>query len=388
MTRRVRMGMVGGGPGAFIGAVHRMAARLDGKIDLVCGVFSSDPEKTRSMGKELGIPAERLYADYREMFERESQLSLGQRMDFVSIVTPNYLHYDIARLALASGFHVFCEKPVTTTAQEAVLLREETARSDRLFGVAFNYSAYPLVKHARHLVRSGKLGELRKVVVEYPQGWLAFPIEQEGQKQASWRTDPAKAGPAGCLGDIGTHAFHLAEYITGCSVTEVCADLTSHVQSRRVDDDVSVLLRFAGGARGILHASQVSIDEENGLSIRVYGTQGALEWHQEEPNTLILKWPDRPREIVRAGVNYSQRLCTEALAASRLPCGHPEGFIEAFANLYRAFADAILWREGELDNPPQLDFPTIEAGVRVMQCVEAVLVNAQASGEKWTRINC
>ncbi len=386
MKRKFRMGMVGGGKGAFIGAVHRMAATLDGLAELACGAFSSNPQRSLASARELGVPPHRAYPNYRQMFEREATLPDGDRMDFVTIVTPNHLHYEVARAAMEAGFDVVCEKPLTTTLEEALELQKLAERTGRLFAVTFNYSGYPLVKQARHLVRSGALGEIRKVCVEYVQGWLAFPIENEGQKQAAWRTDPAQAGPAGCLGDIGTHAAHLAEYITGARICELCARLTTFVPGRRVDDDVSVLLRFDSGAEGFLHASQVAIDEENALSIRVYGTRGALEWRQEEPNTLILKWADRPREILRAGVNYGERLCSEARAALRLPCGHPEGFIEAFANIYRGFFAALARRPGETIEAPELDYPTLDQAVRIMAFVDAVLKNAHSS-TKWTELS-
>ncbi|MGB9690615.1 MAG: Gfo/Idh/MocA family protein [Candidatus Sumerlaeaceae bacterium] len=382
---KIRMGMVGGGDGAFIGAVHRMAAALAGNIELVCGAFSSIPERSLASAQSLGIASDRAYATYRQMFEVEAMLPEGERMDFVSIVTPNHLHYEVARAAIETGFHVLCEKPLTTTLEQALTLEECVRRQGVLFAVAFNYTAYPLVKHARELVMSGALGQTRKVIVEYVQGWLAFPIEREGQKQALWRTDPAIAGPAGCLGDIGTHAANLAEYITAQPIAEVCAELTSFVEGRRVDDDAAVLLRFANGARGLLHASQVAIDEENGLCIRVYGTKGGLEWHQEEPNTLILKWADRAREIIRAGTSYGTRLSPSALAACRLPAGHPEGFLEAFANLYRNFADAVRSRRGDIVEPA-FDYPTLKDGLRAMAFVDAVLRSARTQ-HKWTPVS-
>lgn len=378
--RKLRMGMIGGGEGAFIGAVHRMAAALTGEIELVCGAFSSDPDRSRNSGMELGIAPMRAYPNYRQMLEVESTLPSDVRMDFVAIVTPNHLHYEIARAAMEAGFHVLCEKPLTTTLEEALALRETATRTGSLLGVTFNYTGYPLVKHARHLVASGALGEVRKLLVEYLQGWLAYPIERAGQKQAEWRTDPLRAGAAGCLGDIGTHAFNLAEYISGLSVCEVSADLTTFVEGRRVDDDATVLLHFAKGAKGVLCASQVAIDEENALTIRIYGTKGSVEWRQEEPNTLVLKWAGRGREIIRAGVNYRDRLCPQALAASRLPCGHPEGFIEAFANIYRGFAEALRRRIGETVKPA-LDYPTLDDGVRAMAFVDAVLKSAQQQGQ-------
>ncbi|MCX7624997.1 MAG: Gfo/Idh/MocA family oxidoreductase [Candidatus Sumerlaeaceae bacterium] len=378
--RKLRMGMVGGGEGAFIGAVHRMAASLTGEIELVCGAFSSSAERSRKSGIALGIAPMRAYPNYRQMLEVESTLPSDARMDFVTIVTPNYLHYEIARAALETGFHVLCEKPLTTTLEQALALKDVAARTGRLVGVTFNYTGYPLVKHARHLVGLGALGEVRKVFVEYLQGWLAFPVERDGQKQAEWRTDPERAGAAGCLGDIGTHAFNLAEYVACLRVREVSADLTTFVQGRQVDDDAAVLMRFENGAKGVLCASQVAIDEENALTIRLYGTKGSLEWRQEEPNTLVVKWAGRGREVLRSGVNYRDRLCPQAIAASRLPCGHPEGFIEALANLYRGFAEAVRHHEGE-PLAPLLDHPTLDDGVRAMAFVEAALQSSQAEGQ-------
>lgn len=379
------MGMIGGGEGAFIGAVHRMAAALDGRIDLVCGALSRDAQRARSSALALGIAPERAYPHFKQMLEVESTLPSDMRMDFVAIVAPNHVHYEAARAALEAGFDVLCEKPLTTTLDEARRLAEAVARTGQLFAVAFNYTGYPLVKQARHVIHSGALGEIRKVVVEYQQGWLAFPIELTGQKQAAWRTDPAQAGPAGCLGDIATHAANLAEYVTGLPIVEVSSELTSFVEGRRVDDDVAVLLRFEQGARGVLHATQIAIGKENGLTLRVHGTRGSLEWHQEEPNTLVLDWADRPREVLRAGANYVDRLAPQAIAASRLPCGHPEGFLEAFANIYRGFVDALLARESSGSASCVVDYPKIDAGVRSMAFVDAVLRNAR-SGEKWTRL--
>ncbi|MCX7964570.1 MAG: Gfo/Idh/MocA family oxidoreductase [Candidatus Sumerlaea chitinivorans] len=385
--RKWRMGMVGGGIGAFIGAVHRMAAQLDGAIELVCGAFSSDPHRSRESGLALGVLPERSYRSWEEMFVRELLLPPTVRMDFVSIVTPNHLHFPIAEAALQAGFPVVCDKPLCRTLDEARKLFALARQTKLPFCVTYNYSGYPLVKHARWLVLSGKLGRVRKVVVEYPQGWLARPIEREGQKQASWRTNPEFAGLGGAIGDIGTHAAHLAEYVTGQRITHVCADLTSFVEGRVLDDDASVLLRFSEGARGILHASQVCIDEENGLSIRVYGTEGGLEWHQEEPNTLILKWPNRPREIVRAGVNSHADLAPAARAACRLPLGHPEGFIEAFANVYRGFTQALACRAGEsVPDPQRLDYPTVEEGARGVAFVEAVIRSAKSDAAKWVPV--
>ena len=295
------MGMVGGGRGAFIGAVHRMAAALDGSIELVCGALSSDPETARASGRDLHLDQDRCYASWREMIDREAQRGAAERIDFVAIVTPNHLHHPVAMAALERGFDVVCDKPMTLDLPQALAIRDRVESSGRLFCLTHNYTGYPMVKEAKSLVASGRLGVIRKVVVEYPQGWLAERLEATGQKQASWRTDPARAGAAGCMGDIGTHCHQLAEYVTGLEVDALCADLTTFVRGRALDDDGNVLLRFAGGARGVLHASQISVGEENGLRLRVYGERGGLDWRQEEPNSLVLRWPDRPAEIQRTG---------------------------------------------------------------------------------------
>jgi predicted dehydrogenase len=376
-TRRLRMGMVGGGRGAFIGAVHRMAATLDGRIELAAGAFSSDPERSRASGRDLLLPEDRVYGSYAEMIEKEKARPAGERIDFVAIVTPNHEHFPPARAALLAGFPVMCDKPLALNLAEARELRGLVLKTGLLFGLTHNYSGYPMVKEARHRVAAGELGRIRRVVAEYPQGWLASPLEATGQKQAEWRTDPARAGASCCVGDIGTHAAHLTEYVTGLPIREVASELTTFVEGRALDDDASVLLRLEGGARGVLWASQVAIDEENGLNLRVYGEKGSLQWRQEEPNTLLLKWPDRPREILRTGANYG-RLAKEALAATRLPAGHPEGYLEAFANLYKDFASALL----EGGKP---DVPTVEDGVRGMAFIEACVESSKAGG-KWTKV--
>lgn len=378
MQRKIRMGMVGGGRDAFIGAVHRTAAVLDHQIELVCGAFSSDPERSRASGADLFLPPERCYGDFEEMMRAEARLDDGDAMDFVAIVTPNHLHAPVALAALEAGFHVMSDKPMTRTLEEAERLVSAVESSGRLFGLTHNYTGYPMVKEARARVRRGDLGEIRKVVVEYPQGWLAARLEDSGQKQADWRTDPERAGISCCMGDIGTHAENLAEYVTGLQIEALCADLTTFVEGRPLDDDGNVLLRFAGGARGVLHASQISVDEENALSLRVYGEKGGLQWRQEEPNTLLVMHLDRPREIVRTG---GQGLSDVAQAATRLPAGHPEGFLGAFANLYTAFADGI---RGHAENrsTAKMDVPTVRDGLRGMQFIQAV-VDSSASDQKW-----
>lgn len=374
------MGMVGGGRGAFIGGVHRMAALLDNQIELVCGAFSSDPAKSKLSAEDLFLKPERCYGSYEEMMRAEAALPEGERMDFVSIVTPNHMHFPVAKAALEAGFHVMSDKPVTFDLAQAEELEKLVKSSGLLFGLTHNYTGYPMVKEARARVKAGFFGEIRKIVVEYPQGWLADNIEEGGQKQASWRTDPSKSGAAGCMGDIGTHAENLAEYISGLRISELCADLHAFVPGRRLDDDGSVLLRFDNGARGVLLASQVSVGEENGLRIRLYGTKAGLEWIQTDPNTLRIKYQSAPDEIVRTGVG---ELSPEAGYNTRIPAGHPEGFLEAFANLYRNFATVVRARlDGTEPNPLALDFPGIEDGVRGMRFVEKV-VESSASTQKW-----
>ncbi len=376
-SRKLRMGMVGGGRGAFIGAVHRMAATLDGKIELAAGAFSSDPERSRRSGRDLLLPEDRVYGTWSEMIEKEKARPVDERIDFVAIVTPNHEHFPPARAALLAGFPVMCDKPLALSLAEALELRALVGKTGLLFGLTHNYSGYPMVKEAKARVVSGELGRIRRVVAEYPQGWLASPLEATGQKQAEWRTDPARAGASCCASDIGTHAAHLTEYVTGLRISEIAAELTTFVEGRPLDDDASVLLRLEGGARGVLWASQIAIDEENGLNLRVYGEKGSLQWRQEEPNTLLLKWPDRPREVVRAGANYG-RLSKEALAATRLPAGHPEGYLEAFANLYKDFASALISRA-------RPDVPTVEDGVRGMAFIEACVESSRAGG-RWTKL--
>ncbi len=378
------MGMVGGGQGAFIGAVHRIAAAIDQQIELVCGAFSSDAGRSKATGRELHLPDDRCYADYPTMMAEEAKLPEGERMDFVAIVTPNHVHFPAAKAALEAGFHVVSDKPATLDLDEARKLAELVESTGLKYGLTHNYTGYPMVKQAREMVRSGQLGTIRKIVVEYPQGWLATPLEQSGQKQAAWRTDPKRSGAAGCMGDIGTHAENLAEYMTGLQIKELAADLTRFVDGRLLDDDGNVLLRFEGGAKGILHASQISVGEENALNIRVYGEQGGLEWHQMEPNTLLVKHLDAPTQVYRTGGGY---LADAATAHSRIPAGHPEGYLEAFANIYRNFA-AHLAAElaGEAPPPHANDYPTIHDGVRGMAFIQAVLQSSQ-NNAAWTALN-
>lgn len=384
MNRKLRMGMIGGGRDSFIGSVHRMAATLDGQCELVSGVFSGTPERSRTEGEALHLSPERVHGTFDEMVEDEKRRHESERIDFVSIVVPNHLHLGFACLALESGIPVVCDKPVTRTLAEARQLEAVIKRAGLPFALTHNYTGYPMVKEARDLVRSGRLGKIRKLVVEYPQGGLSTRVEAEGNKRAIWRTDPARSGPACCMADIGTHAENLAEYVTGLKITELCADLTTFVAGRRLDDDGSVLLRFEGGARGILYASKISAGEENGLRIRVYGEKGGLEWEQMQPNSLWVKWLDRPVEIYRAGTRY---LSEGARLAARLPAGHPEGFIEAFANIYRNyFAVLRAYIAHEEPNSQNADFPGIADGIRGMEFIETVVASAQ-SEQKWTRFS-
>lgn len=380
MSRKIRMGMIGGGRGAFIGAVHRMAAALDGQIDLVCGAFSSDPNKSRLSGEDVFLEPSRVYGNYAEMITSEKDLPPKDRMDFVSIVTPNHLHFGPAKLALENGFHVVCDKPMCLTSQEAKELSDLVESSGLIFALTHNYTGYPMVKQARAMFRNGEFGDIRRIVVEYPQGWLSTKLEDTGQKQATWRADPTKSGLAGAMGDVGTHAENLAEYVTGLRIKELCADLHAHVSGRLLDDDGSVLLRFDNGARGVLYASQISAGEENNLRIRVYGEYGGVEWSQQEPNSLIVRWLDRPTQILRTGVG---ELYPEVTAHSRIPAGHPEGYIEAFANIYRNVAHCIRARlDGVEADPVYTDFPTVHDGLRGMQFLETV-VQSSNSDEKW-----
>lgn len=381
MARKLRMGMVGGGIGSFIGPVHRKAAGIDGQIELVCGAFSVDPQESKETGKSLYLNPDRVYGTYQEMFEREKNLPADERMDFVSIVTPNHVHFGPAKMALENGFHVVVEKPIAFSLQEAKALKKLVDKTGLILALTHTYTGYPMVKEARNIVASGKLGKIRKVYAEYPQGWLSTMLEKTGNAQASWRTDPKQSGAGGAIGDIGTHAANLAEYITGARITEICAMLNIMVKGRKIDDDSSMLLRFDNGASGMLMATQVAAGEENNLNIRVYGEKGGLEWHQEEPNTLVLKWLDRPREILRAGWSY---LSDDAKAFTRTPSGHPEGYLEAFANIYRAFTQAVRdYKPGKKINPAKYDFPDVEDGVRGMMFVETVIKSANST-HKWT----
>ena len=375
------MGMIGGGKNAFIGAVHRIAANMDGLIELVCGAFSSHPDNARESGRQLYLPEDRTYLSFEDMLEKESRLPEGVRMDFVSIVTPNHLHFAPAMLALEKGFPVVLDKPMTFTLEQALQLKKKVDETGLPFCLTHTYAGYPMVKQARQMVKEGAFGKIRKVYVEYPQGWLSRLSEKDGSKQAEWRTDPARSGKSGAMGDIGTHAAHLAEYISGLHINELSADLSIMVEGRALDDDGNVLLRFDNGATGVLFASQVAAGEENALKIRVYGEKGGLEWAQQEPNTLLTKWLDQPAQVLRAGTPW---LSSIAKFNTRTPAGHPEGYLEAFANLYRCFALTLSARlDGTAPPKEALDFPGVDDGVRGMAFIDT-LIRSNGSREKWT----
>ena len=382
MNRKLRMGMVGGGLDAFIGAVHRLAANMDGLIEVVCGALSIKEDVAKASGKALFLAEDRTYLTFEEMIEKESKLPADKRMDFVTIVTPNFAHFAPAMLALDKGFHVVIEKPITLTLDEAKQLKKKQQDTGLLLLLTHTYSGYPLVKHARQMVKEGTFGKIRKVLVEYQQGWLSKMSEREGNAQAAWRTDPKRSGKAGCMGDIGTHAAHLAEYVSGLKITHLAADLNIMVEGRALDDDGNVLLKFDNGAAGCLMASQVAAGEENALKLRIYGEKGGLEWHQQEPNTLLVKWLDKPAQVLRAGTNGF--LSSYGLHNARTPGGHPEGYLEAFANLYRNFALTLSARiDGTKPKEEALDFPGVEDGIRGMAFIDNVVKSGQ-SKEKWT----
>ncbi|MXV16792.1 Gfo/Idh/MocA family protein [Hufsiella ginkgonis] len=384
MNRKLRMGMIGGGKDAFIGAIHRIAANMDGLAELVCGALSINPEIAKESGKMLFLPAERTYLNFQEMIEKESQLPEDVRMDFVTIVTPNFAHFAPAMLALEHGFHVVIEKPITLTLGEARQLQQKVEETGLLLLLTHTYSGYPMVKQAREMIKANELGKIRKIYVEYPQGWLSTLTEREGNAGAAWRTDPKKSGKSGCMGDIGTHAAHLAEHISGLKITELCASLNIVVQGRGLDDDGSVLLRFDNGATGVLMASQVAAGEENALKIRLYGEKGGVEWAQQEPNSLVVKWLDKPAQTYRAGVNYGGLVSSYATYNARTPGGHPEGYLEAFGNLYRNFLTSLAARiDGTEPAAEATDFPSVADGVRGMAFINNV-VKSNESNEKWT----
>ncbi len=377
MTRRLRMGMVGGGKDAFIGAVHRMAAGLDGQIEFVAGALSSTPERSVESGKALGLADDRNYPTWEAMLDGEA--GREDAIDFVSIVTPNHMHFPVALGAVKAGFHVVLDKPMVHSSEQSRELMSAVSGAGRVFCVTYNYSGYPMVKQARHMIASGELGEIRKVIVEYNQGWLATKLEESGQKQADWRTDPSRSGIGGCIGDIGSHAEQLVSYTTGLELDSICADLSTFIPGRQLDDDVNMLLRFSSGAKGLLTASQVCVGRENDLRLRVWGTKGALRWHQEEPNQLFHQPADGPERMLTRGGAY---LCEAAQKATRLPQGHPEAFIEAFANVYRNAAEAM--RSGSVaPRGDQFDYPDVNDGARGVHFIEKA-VESSRSATKWT----
>ena len=384
LKRKLKMGMVGGGRGAFIGEIHRMAANLDGKIELVAGAFSSNPEKAKASGEDFFLDPKRVYADYEDMAEKEAALPEGERIDFVSIVTRNDLHYPVAKKFLAAGINVICEKPLAFTLEQGRELVALVEKSGKVFALTHNYTGYPMVKEAKAMVAAGKLGRLLKVVAEYPQGYAVDSIKNaEDGAISSWRADPAVAGISNCVGDIGTHAENLVAYITGLKIKEVAAELTAFILGRTLDDDGNMLVRYEGGAKGILFCSQVMAGDENNLNVRIYGTEASLEWHQEHPNELIVKYPDKPREIHRRGNSYNGKTCA---TNTRLPFGHPEAFIEAFANVYLAAAAAIADEvQGKFPRAEGYDFPTVQDGVEGMAFIKAA-VDSSNNNSAWTSL--
>lgn len=384
MKRKLRMGMVGGGSNAFIGAIHRAAAFMDNRVELVCGCFSRDRDISLESGREYFLEESRIYTTFEEMIEREAAMDSDKRMDFVTIVTPNNFHFAPAKIALESGFDVVIEKPMTFSVEEAIELERVVKESGRELCLTHTYTGYPAVKEAKEMIDSGVFGKVRKIYVEYLQGWLNERIELQGGNNAGWRTDPSRSGKGGCMGDIATHALNLAEYITSLKCLTLCADLNTYVEGRTIDDDGAALLRFEQGATGVLMASQVAVGEENNLRIRVYGEKGGIEWAQQEPNTLIVKWAGRAAEIYRVGNGF---MGDAAKANSRTPGGHPEGYIEAFANIYSNFCRTIAAkREGEEPKPEWLDFPRVTDGVHGMKFIDAVVEAGCDEINKWSSI--
>lgn len=382
MTRKIRMGMIGGGIDSFIGDVHRKAAGIDGMIELVCGAFSSSADKSIASGKNLFLPENRCYPNYEEMILAEKKIPENDRMDFVSIVTPNHMHFAPAKFALENGFHVVCDKPMTLTVEESEELEKLVGSTGLLFGLTHNYPGSPMVKQAKAMVKNGDIGKIRKVQVQYLQGWLATSLEKTGQKQATWRVDPLKSGIGGALGDIGTHAQNLVEYITGLQITELAADLGKFGEGRVLDDDGNVLIRLENGAKGTISFSQIAVGEENNLAIRIYGETGSLEWHQENPNELITRWLDKPKMIYTPNGND---LYPEAISASRIPAGHPEGYLEAFANVYKNFALHINAKlDGKIIESP--DYPTVKDGTRGIKFIHAAVVSDK-NNATWMQLN-
>ncbi|NLZ94971.1 MAG: Gfo/Idh/MocA family oxidoreductase [Bacteroidales bacterium] len=384
-NRKLKMGMVGGGNTGFIGAIHRRAALMENMVELVCGCFSSDPERSKSSGLSYFLPENRIYATYQEMFEKEMQLPEEERMDFVSIVTPNKYHFEPAMMALERGMHVVIDKPITFSLEEAKILENKVDETGLVLALTHVYSGYPAVKEMKNRIATGELGKLRRIYVEYPQGWLAERIEVLGGNNAWWRTDPELSGKAGCMGDIGTHAWHLCEYVTGLKVEELCAELNTFVPGRPIDDDGVAMLRMENGVKALLSATQVAVGEANNLNIRVYGEKGGFQWQQEHPNRLYLKKGGSPEEIISIGANH-EYLRDLALWNVRTPGGHPEGFIEAFANIYRNFTLTVMaHKKGEKPSTNMLDFPTVHDGVRGMQFIETIVKSGWDDSTKWVK---
>ena len=382
---KLRMGIVGGGLDGFIGAIHIRAALMENNIELVCGCFSINPEISYKSGRYYHVPDDRIYETYHEMFEKEALLPEDKRMQFVVVVTPNHVHYEPAAMALDRGYDVVIDKPITFSLEEAKSLRQKIESSGRILALTHVYSGYPAVKEAKVRIERGDIGTVRRVYVEYFQGWLHKRIELQGGNNAGWRTDPKLSGKGGCVGDIGTHAWHLSEYITGLKVTELCAELKTFATGRPIDDDAAAFMHFENGATGILQSTQIATSEENNLYIRIYGDKGGLEWKQTEPNTLLVKWPDKPTEEVRIGSNHNY-LSDLAKWNIRTPGGHPEGFIEAFANIYRNFAMTVKAREaGETPKSEYLDFPNINDGVRGMQFIDTMVASGYENDKKWIK---
>ncbi|MEW7290670.1 Gfo/Idh/MocA family protein [Aquimarina sp. 2304DJ70-9] len=379
---RLKMGMIGGGIGSFIGDVHRKAASIDGLVALVCGAFSSSTEKSIASAEALGISKQRAYGSFEQMIKEEAKLPEGERMDFVSIVTPNHMHFPPAKMALEYGFHVICDKPMTLTLEEAIDLEKIVQSSGKVFALTHNYTGYPMVKQAKAMITKGDLGTIRKINVHYLQGWLATSVEKTGQKQAAWRVDPKKSGIGGALGDIGTHAENLVEYISGVRIEELAADLSAFGDGRTLDDDGNILLRFENGAKGMMTFSQIATGEENNLGVKIYGTKGSLEWHQENPNELVVRWLDQPKQVFTPGGNGGY---PEASEYVRIPAGHPEGYLEGFATIYRSFAKEL--HQINSGNAPssQFDFPTAKDGVRGMKFIYAA-VESSKNNASWTKI--
>ena len=377
---RIRLGMVGGGEGAFIGAVHRLAARMDDHYELVAGALSSTPEKAQRSGAALGLAADRIYDDYESMAKAESKRA--DRIEAVAIVTPNHMHAGPAYAFLKAGVHVICDKPLTTSLAEAKNLKTAADKSGLIFAVTHNYTGYPLVRRAREMVKAGELGEIRLIQVEYPQDWLTGPTETTGNKQAEWRVDPKRSGAGGAIGDIGTHAYNLADYVSGIDATELSAELTSFGAGRALDDNVQVMLRYANGARGALWASQVAPGNENGLRIRIYGTKGGLDWGQEDPNHMLWSPLGQSTRIVTRGGPDSG---AAAARVTRIPPGHPEGYLEGFANIYSEVAQAIKAARAGKKPPEGVHFPTVDDGVKGLAFIEAAVKSSKANGE-WTKL--